>query len=124
MNALKLFIIIIAATISAAANAAVKIIHWQTSTGAQVYFVENHDLPIIDMAVNFPAGSARDTKATSGVAGVTRYLMTLGADGMSEEAITNNFADIGANLGGDQYGVGSCHSWCRPPPPQPASPAP
>ncbi|HSI24057.1 MAG TPA: insulinase family protein, partial [Methylotenera sp.] len=66
------------------ANAAVKINHWQTSTGAQVYFVENHDLPIIDMAVNFPAGSARDTKATSGVAGVTRYLMTLGADGMSE----------------------------------------
>ncbi|HSI24837.1 MAG TPA: pitrilysin family protein [Methylotenera sp.] len=83
------------------ANAAVKINHWQTSTGAQVYFVENHDLPIIDMAVNFPAGSARDTKATSGVAGVTRYLMTLGADGMSEEVITNKFADIGAILGGE-----------------------
>jgi zinc protease len=83
------------------ANAAVKINHWQTSTGAQVYFVENHDLPIIDMAVNFPAGSARDTKTTSGVAGVTRYLMTLGADGMSEEVITNKFADIGANLGGE-----------------------
>jgi zinc protease len=66
-----------------------------------VYFVENHDLPIIDMAVNFPAGSARDTKATSGVAGVTRYLMTLGADGMSEEVITNKFADIGAILGGE-----------------------
>ncbi len=83
------------------ANAAVKINHWQTSTGAQVYFVENHDLPIIDMAVNFPAGSARDTKATSGVAGVTRYLMTLGADGMSEEVLTNKFADIGAILGGE-----------------------
>lgn len=101
MNALKFFILITAATISAAANAAVKISHWQTSTGAQVYFVENHDLPIIDMAVNFPAGSARDTKATSGVAGVTRYMMTLGADGMNEETITNAFADIGANLGGE-----------------------
>ncbi len=101
MNALKLFTLITAAIISTAANAAVKINHWQTSTGAQVYFVENHDLPIIDMAVNFPAGSARDTKSTSGVAGVTRYLMTLGADGMSEEAITNAFADIGANLGGE-----------------------
>ena len=84
-----------------AASAAVKIQHWQTSTGAQVYFVENHDLPIIDLAVNFPAGSARDTKATSGVAGVTRYMMTLGADGMNEEAITNAFADIGANMGGE-----------------------
>lgn len=83
------------------AHAAVKIQHWQTSSGSEVYFVENHDLPIIDMSVNFPAGSARDTKQTSGVAGVTRYMMTLGADGMNEEVITNKFADIGANLGGD-----------------------
>ena len=51
--------------------------------------------------VNFPAGSARDTKSTSGVAGVTRYMMTLGAAGMSEEVITNKFADIGAVLGGE-----------------------
>ena len=101
MNAIKLFILIVAATISAAANAAVKIQHWQTSSGSAVYFVENHDLPIIDLSVAFPAGSARDTKATSGVAGVTRYMMTLGAAGMSEEAITNAFADIGANLGGE-----------------------
>ena len=100
-NVLKLFLLITAVIISTTANAAVKIINWQTSTGAQVYFVENHDLPIIDMAVNFPAGSARDTKTTSGVAGVTRYMMTLGAGGMNEEAITNAFADIGANLGGE-----------------------
>ncbi len=83
------------------ANAAVKIQHWQTSSGSEVYFVENHDLPIIDLAVTFPAGSARDTKATSGVAGVTRYMMTLGAEGMSDEVITNKFADIGAILGGE-----------------------
>ncbi len=82
-------------------NAAVKINHWQTSSGSEVYFIENHDLPIIDMAVNFPAGSARDTKTTSGVASVTRYMMTLGADGMGEEVITNKFADIGAILGGE-----------------------
>jgi zinc protease len=82
-------------------HAAVKIQHWQTSSGSEVYFVENHDLPIIDISLNFPAGSVRDTKQTSGVAGVTRYMMTLGADGMNEEVITNKFADIGANLGGD-----------------------
>ena len=84
-----------------AANAAVKINHWQTSSGSEVYFVENHDLPIIDMAVNFPAGSARDTVATSGVAGVTKYMMTLGAACMNEEVITNKFADIGAILSGE-----------------------
>ncbi len=101
MNVPKLFVLIAAVIISTAANAAVKINHWQTTAGSDVYFVENHDLPIIDMAVNFPAGSARDTKLSSGVAGVTRYMMTLGAAGMSEEVITNKFADIGAVLGGE-----------------------
>lgn len=83
------------------AVAALKIDHWQTSAGSAVYFVENHDLPILDMSVNFPAGSARDTAQTSGLASVTRYMMTLGAAGLSEEEITNRFADIGAELGGE-----------------------
>ena len=95
------FLILLFSVFATAANAAVKINHWQTSAGSEVYFVENHDLPIIDLAVNFPAGSARDTAATSGVAGVTRYMMTLGAAGMNEEVITNKFADIGAILGGE-----------------------
>ncbi len=98
---LKSVFILLFVAFNLTANAAVKIVHWQTSSGSEVYFVENHDLPIVDMAVNFPAGSARDTKATSGVAGVTRYMMTLGAAGMSEEVITNKFADIGAVLGGE-----------------------
>lgn len=98
---LRIFIFLISFCSFTTANAAVNIQHWQTSSGSEVYFVENHDLPIIDMAVNFPAGSARDTKQTSGVAGVTRYMMTLGADGMDEEKITNAFADIGAILGGE-----------------------
>ena len=101
MNILKNLIFIATLALASTANAAVKIQHWQTSSGSHVYFVENHDLPILDMSVNFPAGSSRDTKQNSGVAGVTKYLMTLGADGMNEEAITNQFADIGAVLGGE-----------------------
>ena len=101
MKNLQFIIVLVVSLFVFNANAAVKINHWQTSTGSDVYFVENHDLPIIDVAVNFPAGSARDTQATSGTAGVTRYMMTLGADGMSEEVITNKFADIGAILGGE-----------------------
>ena len=89
------------AFVSASSFAALKINHWQTASGTEVYFVENHDLPILDIAVNFPAGSARDTKEKSGISGVTRYMMTLGADGMGEEEITNKFADIGAILSGD-----------------------
>jgi zinc protease len=86
---------------SLSAEAAVKIQQWQTSSGAEVYFVENHDLPIVDVSVNFPAGSARDTAEKSGVAGITRYMMTLGAAGMTDEVIANKMADIGAVLGGE-----------------------
>ena len=98
---MKYLVIFFISLFSIAAQAALKINHWQTTSGSDVYFVENHDLPIIDLAVNFPAGSARDSKEKSGIAGVTRYMMTLGADGMNEEDITNKFADIGAILGGD-----------------------
>ena len=101
MQIIQCLIVLLTGLLAFSANAAVKISHWQTSSGSNVYFVENHDLPIIDVAVNFPAGSARDARATSGVAGVTRYMMTLGADGMNEEVITNKFADIGAILGGE-----------------------
>ena len=83
------------------AQAAVNIQHWQTSSGAEVYFVENHDLPIVDLSDNFAAGSARDTAEKSGLAGITRYMMTLGAAGMSDEVIANKLADIGAVLGGE-----------------------
>src|SRR3989344_834416 len=83
------------------AQAAVKIEHWQTSTGAEVYFVENHDLPIIDISTNFAAGTAREEKAKAGLAGITRYLMTLGAAGLSDEDISKRMADVGAQMGGE-----------------------
>jgi zinc protease len=98
-NRLLLSLLLLVMHISA--HAAVNIQHWQTSTGAHVYFVENHDLPIVDVSVNFPAGSSRDTAEKSGVAGITRYMMTLGAAGLSDEAISNQLADVGAILGGE-----------------------
>ena len=82
------------------AHAALNIQQWQTTSGAAVYFVENHDLPIVDISTSFRAGSAQDTAEKSGVAGITQYLMTLGAGGMNEEQISNQMADIGAQLGG------------------------
>ncbi len=94
-------VLIFALMLSFTASAGVKIQQWQTSTGSEVYFVENHDLPIVDISVNFAAGSARDTAEKSGVAGVTKYLMSLGADGMTDEKIATSMADVGAILGGD-----------------------
>jgi zinc protease len=101
MKIVKILVIVVSSLVAFSSNAAVKIQQWQTSSGAEVYFVENHDLPIVDVSVNFAAGSARDTVEKSGVAGITRYLMALGAAGMTDEAIANKMADVGAILGGD-----------------------
>ena len=42
------------------AQAAPVIQHWQTAGGARVYFVESRALPIVDVQVDFSAGSAYD----------------------------------------------------------------
>lgn len=81
--------------------AGLNIQHWTTSQGSEVYFVENHALPMMDVSVNFPAGSAHDAAETSGAAGVTHHLMALVAGGLDEETLTNRFADVGAVLGGN-----------------------
>ncbi len=72
---------------------------WQTPTGAHVYFVESHDLPILDVSVDFPAGSAFDTAEKSGLAAMTQQMLQLGAGGMNEDEIARRTADVGANLG-------------------------
>lgn len=80
--------------------AALNIQHWTTPEGSEVYFIENHTLPMMDISVNFHAGSAYDAPETSGAAAVTHHLMPLVAGGLEEETLTNRFADIGAVLGG------------------------
>jgi zinc protease len=80
------------------AFAALSIQHWQTSGGARVYFVESRGLPMLDLSVQFPAGSSRDTATTSGLAGLTLRMLRLGAQGLTEEQISLRLADVGAQL--------------------------
>ena len=97
----NVFIVGLAALfLSASAWATPKIQHWQTAQGARVYFVENHDLPMLDVAIGFAAGSAYDTAEKSGLAGLTHSLLDLGVEGMSEDDIARKLADIGALMGG------------------------
>lgn len=84
-----------------AVQAGLPIQHWQSASGAQVYFVENHDLPILDVSVNFPAGSSFDNSDKAGTAAITQGLMALGAAGMTDDQIANKFAELGAQTGGD-----------------------
>jgi zinc protease len=84
---------------SSYAHAELNIQNWKTPNGSQVYFVENHSLPVVDVNVMFSAGSVRDSKQTNGVASMTNHLMFSGSAGMSEQKLMNSFADIGAQIG-------------------------
>ncbi len=74
--------------------------HWQSASGARVLFVEDHDIPMLDVAVTFQAGSGSDTLEKSGLAGLTHQLLDAGSDGLSEDEISSGMADIGAQFGG------------------------
>lgn len=97
----NLFLAAIALVLSQPVLAAVKIEHWQTGSGAAVYFVENRGLPIVDISIEFAAGSARDSEVKAGLSAITRHMMTTGAGGMSEEEISKHLADVGAVLSGE-----------------------
>lgn len=89
--------------LSLAASAAVAgpaIQHWVAETGARVYFVPDDTLPMLDVRIDFAAGSARDPGGREGLASMTRSLLGAGTDGMDEQAIAEATADTGARFGG------------------------
>lgn len=99
MSIKQLILILLFSTCSQWAWASLPIQHWQTVSGVRVYFVENHDLPMLDIRVEFGAGSAMDAHEKSGNANLTRHLLSLGAGGLSEDQIAKAMADVGAQLG-------------------------
>lgn len=107
---LRLLACVALLALAQAAHAILPIQHWETKRGARVYFVENHDLPMLDVSVDFPAGSAFDSREKSGVASMTNQMLRLGADTLDEDEIARRLADVGAHLSGrfdsDRAGVG------------------
>lgn len=85
--------------LATAAHAILPIQHWETKNGARVYFVENRNLPMLDVSVGFPAGASFDNREKAGLASLTNGLLRLGAAGMDEHVIASRIADVGAQLG-------------------------
>ena len=83
----------------------ITVMHWQTDNGAQVDFVPAHDLPIVDMAVSFKAGSAYDGSHW-GLANMVASTVDTGAAGQDELQIATLFDQLGvgydASVGRDQ----------------------
>ena len=90
------------ATCAFTAQAGVSIQHWTIPQGTRVFFVEDHNLPMLDVQVDFAAGSAR--APAPAVASMTHGLLDAGSGkgkaALDENAIADRFADVGTQLGG------------------------
>ncbi len=87
-------------------HAALQIQSWTLANGARVLFVENHAIPMLDLSIEFDAGSRRDPAGKAGMAALTNAMLTRGveagsnAPALSEAQILDSFADIAAQRGG------------------------
>ncbi|MDD5479214.1 pitrilysin family protein [Rhodoferax sp.] len=88
--------------------AAIPIEHWTQPQGAQVFLVQNHAIPMVDVQLDFDAGSRRDPASQAGLATVTSAMMSKGLQAgtasaepaMDENALGEAWADLGAHFGG------------------------
>jgi zinc protease len=87
------------------ALAAIPIQHWTQPSGAQVYLVESPAIAMVDIQMEFDAGSRRDPAAQAGLAGATTGMLEKGllakdgAPAMDENALSEAWADLGAQFG-------------------------
>ncbi|WP_245985565.1 M16 family metallopeptidase [Azonexus fungiphilus] len=98
MKRLLTAIIVLAA--APLALAGVTIEQWTTANGARVNFVAAPALPMLDVQIDFAAGSMFDPEGKAGLAALTRGVLDLGAGERDETAIAEQLADLGAALGG------------------------
>ncbi len=89
--------------------AALPVQHWTQPSGVSVYLVESHAIAMVDLQLDFDAGSRRDPPGKAGLASVTAGLASKGvlavaASGGSQPALDENslseaWADLGASFG-------------------------
>jgi zinc protease len=87
--------------------AGIPIEHWTQASGAQVYLAQSPAIPMVDVQIDFDAGSRRDPADQAGLASVTADMTDKGvlakADGsepaLDENGLSEAWADLGASFG-------------------------
>lgn len=85
------------------AQAAIPIQHW-TQGGTQVYLVPSPGIPMLDVQIDFDAGSRRDPAAQAGLARLTAATAgrgiraSAGGPALDENALGEAWADLGASF--------------------------
>ena len=78
--------------------------HWTAPNGAQVWLVESPTIPMVDVQIDFDAGSRRDPAAQAGLADAVAGMVTKGvravdgAAALDENALGEAWADLGASF--------------------------
>ena len=87
------------------ALAAIPVQHWTQASGAQVYLIESPAIPMLDVQLDFDAGSRRDPPEQAGLADMTADMLEKGvraqgdAPALDENALGEAWADLGAQFG-------------------------
>ena len=93
-------------------QAGIPIEHWTQASGAQIYLVQSHGIPMLDVQIDFDAGSRRDPADQAGLASVSASMTGKGvlasADkvagvsatepALDENALSEAWADLGASF--------------------------
>jgi len=87
--------------LSPIASAALPIEHWTTARGTRVYFVRADSIPMLDVNIDFDAGSRHDPAGKDGLASMTAGMLARGTEGLDESMIADRLADLGALRGGN-----------------------
>ena len=86
-------------------QAAIPVQHWTQASGAKVYLVESPAIAMVDVQIDFDAGSRRDPAAQAGLASVMSGMLDKGvvakngAPALDENALNEAWADLGAQFG-------------------------
>lgn len=92
------------------AVAGIPIQHWIQPSGVKVYLVESQGIPMVDVQIDFDAGSRRDPADKAGLAVITAgmasrgVLARSGAPALDENALSEAWADLGASFGASATG--------------------
>ena len=97
------------------AHAVLPIQHWQQASGARVYLVESHNIPMVDVQIDLDAGSRRDPADKPGLASVAAGQLASGvraqvggtgpyATALDENQLGQAWADLGASFSASASG--------------------
>lgn len=87
------------------ALAAIPIQHWTQASGAQVYLVESPAIAMVDVEIDFDAGSRRDPPEQAGLASMMAGMLDKGVrakgpdPALDENTLSEAWADLGAQFG-------------------------